>query len=619
MPIVTIQSDAGQQVQIEVPDGATDDQILRFAKSQGLIGGQQPQEQQPTPQQDAQQSPGIPEQVAGGLSGAATLASDVIGTGVGGLTALVDILNPFTDNDPAKLIEDVKAKLRIDPSVGGEAALGQLAQAIEPARPLIDAVSQFKETAGQQGLDLTGSPAFATFVNIIPDIIAEVGGAGLGKRAATSVLPSPGARQTRRAAASAVEKVEEAEKVTGIRQLTTDVLPPETRAAKFMQQQGELISGAPRAAQQSERVRAVEKLVQKFDVDDVSSFEAGIVEGVKRSVNKQKAVAGELFEQSTAQLDKLGSVPLNKTKRFANSIIDAENKKGSLADQSLIGDMQAFVEAPDDLSFETIKSIRSSVGNKLQQAKQGAPVQGSSDVGKLSQTYKQLTGDMESFAEAADPALLNKWKKADKVYSDFATGADKSGVKSVIKRGDATPEVVNPLLFSGKKSDLDFLKANLDEAGKQSAKQRVLQRIMEQSTGADLELNPKGFQKGLAKHRAQIGAFFAPDERKAITSLREVLADTRRAQEAAVTTPTGQGVVPLIALLQPQVLVPGVVQTIIERPAMRNLLIKRKAAKTARQRLSIDTKLQQEIDKAGLLGATATGAAVQEINQQEQQ
>lgn len=101
------------------------------------------------------------------------------------------ILNPFTDNDPAQLIEDVKSKLRIDPNVGGEAALNQLGAAIEPAKPLIDAISKFKETAGQQGLDLTGSPAFATFVNIIPDIIAEVGGAGLARRGATTQALKP--------------------------------------------------------------------------------------------------------------------------------------------------------------------------------------------------------------------------------------------------------------------------------------------------------------------------------------------------------------------------------------------------------------------------------------------
>ena len=85
--------------------------------------------QQPQPQQEAIQNDiSIPEQITGGISGAATLASDIVGTGAGGLTALVDILNPFTDNDPEQLIEQVKSKFRIDPNEGGEAALNQLGE-----------------------------------------------------------------------------------------------------------------------------------------------------------------------------------------------------------------------------------------------------------------------------------------------------------------------------------------------------------------------------------------------------------------------------------------------------------------------------------------------------------
>jgi len=51
MPIVTIQTPSGGSVQIDAPEGATDDQILRFAKSQGLFD-QQPEllpEQAATP------------------------------------------------------------------------------------------------------------------------------------------------------------------------------------------------------------------------------------------------------------------------------------------------------------------------------------------------------------------------------------------------------------------------------------------------------------------------------------------------------------------------------------------------------------------------------------------
>jgi hypothetical protein len=542
----------------------------------------------------------IPEQVIGGVSGAATLASDIIGTSVGGLTALVDVLNPFTDNDPVQMIKSIQGKLRIDPTAGGEAALNQLAEVIKPAEPLINAVKQFKDEAGQQGLDLTGSPAFATFVNIIPDIIAEVGGAGLGKRLAKGSAISPVTSQAKKSALSTISKADE---LTGITQLTSDVLPPETRLGKLLQSQGELVAGFQRKGQQGQRVKAVENLVNKFDVAEGIGFEAKIVKGLKDSINESKKTIGKLYDESTSKLDQLGSVPLSKTKKFAQDVIDRELRKGTKANQSVIDDMQSFVDAPDDLSFELVKEIRTGVGANLEKVNRGAPVQGNTDTGLLKRTYTQLTNDMTGFAEAVDPKLADNWKEANDVVSEFATGTSKQGAKSIIKNGDATPEIVDSLLFSNKNSDLEFLSSNLDVAGKQAAKQRILQRVLEKSSIDGDDINPNKFLTQLNKNRNQIGKMFNPEERKAIFALRDQLSKTRRAQDASVATPTGQQLTIGAALALPQALIPGVIQGFVESKPIRNMLIKRKAAKTAKSRAIIDNQLQSKINELGLTGA----------------
>lgn len=555
----------------------------------------------------AGETPGV-----GGLESAATIITSAIAEPVAGLAGLGAALNPFREEGAgAATVEQVREALTFKPRTErGKANLNTIAETIQP---LAGALEDLKTELGDETLKSTGSPILATLANVLPDATLELLGVGTGKRFARGTQAAADVDQAKRAA---VASVREAEEATGIRQLTSDVLPPQTRTGKFLQAQGELVAGGQRAGQQSERLRAVEKLVDQFDVTEGANFEADIVQGVKNSIDAKKAAAGELFTQSTGELDKLGNVPLSNTKKFAQSVLDTELKKGTLGDEALISDMRSLLDAPEDLSFEIIKEIRSSVGKKLQAARQGAPVTGSSDVGKLSQTYKNLSRDMENFANTANPELAKRWKEADKTFSEFATGANKTGVRSLIKRGDATPEIVNQLLFSNKNSDIEFLANNLDSAGKQAAKQRVLQRIVEGSTGPDLELNVNGFQKGLAKHRNQIGKFFSPAERKAITSLREALTQTRRAQDAAVTTPTGQSVVPLFAVAQPQVLIPGVAQAIIEKPVLRNLIIKRKAAKSAKARNVIDQQLQQEIDKLGLIGAITAGTP---LEQQEQQ
>lgn len=600
---MTIQAQLDDGRILEFPDG-TDPAVIQGAVK-NMIAKQSPEIQ---PQQEVTQDAiSIPEQIAGGFSGAATLASDIVGTGAGGLTALVDILNPFTDNDPAQLIEQVKSKFRIDPSVGGEAALNQLAEVIAPAEPLIKAVKEFKDIAGQQGLDLTGSPAFATFVNIIPDIIAELGGAGLARRTATSAAQAPSVSQAR---TSALAEVTKADELTGITQLTSDVLPPQTRIGKLLQSQGELVAGFQRKGQQAQRVRAIEQLANKFDIVEGAGFEAKIVQGLKDSIQSSKQAIGKLYDESTAKLDQLGDVPLTKTKEFAQKIIDRELKKGSRADQTIIDDMQTFVDAPDDLSFELVKEIRSGVGANLEKVKRGAPVQGNSDTGLLNRTYAQLSKDMTDFAENADPSLAAKWKKANDVVSEFATGTSKRGAKAVIKGGDATPEIVDTLLLSNKNSDLEFLANNLDGAGKQAAKQRILQRVLDKSSIDGEDINPNKFLTQLNKHRNQIGKMFDVEERKAIFALRDQLAKTRRAQDASVTTPTGQQLSLAAAIALPQALIPGVIQGFIESKPIRNLLIKRKAAKTAKQRVAITKELQTKINELGLTGALATGAAI---------
>ena len=313
----------------------------------------------------------------------------------------------------------------------------------------------------------------------------------------------------------------------------------------------------------------------------------------------------------------MGDVPLNNSKRFAEKAIEKESVKGSLADESIIKEMQDYIQAPENLSFETVKSIRSAVGAKLKQAKQGAPVQGSSDTSMLSQLYANLSKDMKGFADNVAPELANKWKEADKEFSGFATGNNKTGVKRLIRDGDTTPEIVDQLLFSPKKSDIEFLSRNLDDSGKTAAKQRVLQKMMERSSPDGVEVNPNRFLTQLNKLRKQTDTLFNPSELEALSSLKQALGKTRRAQDAAVTTPTGQQVLPLFAMTNPLVLVPGVLQAMIERPMMRNLLIKRKAAKTVKGRNKIDLELQNKIDELGLVGAAASGSTANAIKEEK--
>lgn len=192
MPIVTIQSPTGQSFQIEAPSGATDEQVLRFAKSQGLFD-QQPQEEVATTQ-PITQTENIPRQpitaeslapqqlhnqVIGGLEGALQLGTGVLGEIAGGLTATVDLLNPLTSNDPVQVLNNVKEILTYEPrGVNEDAAIQQLAEKLEPMKPIIESVDAFTSRAADKGVDLTGSPAVGAFIKTIPTMVGEMLGVG---------------------------------------------------------------------------------------------------------------------------------------------------------------------------------------------------------------------------------------------------------------------------------------------------------------------------------------------------------------------------------------------------------------------------------------------------------
>lgn len=588
---------------LQFPDG-TDPQVIQ-ATVKKMVTESKPDVLKVAPEQTSK-TPSFIDSVVGGVEGATQLGTSLIAEPIAGILGLADAVNPFApEGAGAARVQQVKEFLTFKPKTEqGKLAAQPIDEALQP---LVEKLEKVKNFLGDDAFEATGSPALAAIASTLPEALLESIGAGSARRAAKNTATKTAKDIAQQSAVDGLSSVEDA---TGIKKLTTDVLPPESRVGKFAQQQGELIAPSQRATQQTERINAIDKLLTQFDVADGARFESRIVEGVKSSIGLQKRAAGLDFERIVNQLDGLGDATITKTKKLASATLAKELKKGSLADGSLIAQMEDFINSPDTLKFSDIQSIRSTIGNNLQKAKALAPVTGSSDVGLLSQLYKQLSNDMGDFAQRADKELFKDWRLADKNFSDFATGSSKAGVKAIIKRGDATPEVVDQLLFSNKNSDIEFLVKNIDDAGLKASKQRLLQRVMEKATPDGEIFNPNKFATQLSKLRNNIGKVFNADERKAIEALRDALNQTRRAQDSAVVTATGQSVVPLVLFTNPLALAPGAVQAIIEKPITRNLLLRRKAAKTAIKRFNIDKQLQAEIDKAGLSGAATTGTLI---------
>lgn len=197
MPIVTIQSPTGRGFKIEAPDGATDEQVLRFAKSQGLLdeAGLRP-EQAATPieqdfipteealavQPPAQES--TLDGVIGGLETAAVIGSGAIAEPISGLVGAVTA--PFVGVDEAvKNIESVKDFLSLSPrSAQSKQQLQAIGKAIEP---LASGIKKVESALGNSVLDATGSPELAAIAHSLPTAALELIGVK-GLRSAKSPL-----------------------------------------------------------------------------------------------------------------------------------------------------------------------------------------------------------------------------------------------------------------------------------------------------------------------------------------------------------------------------------------------------------------------------------------------
>lgn len=595
-----------------IPEGTSKEEIQRKAIESGLATMEDFGVQQVAPEAVPVATPEVAEErdlidrIVGGAETAASVGSGMIAEPIAGLAGIARAANPFTEETGADRAKEVREALTFTPRTeSGQAGVQQLSETVQP---VADALQNLRQTLGDYTFEQTDSPALASLSQVLPDALLELLGVGVAKRGAKSVVTSP---QVRQAADTAEQALLRQEADTGITQMTSDVMPPETRTGRLLQQQGELVAGSRRSAQQQQRIESIDRLLGSFDVSDAARYEGAIVEGVKNQLNIAKSILGDLYEQSSSKLDELGRVPLTNTRKFAREFISKEGRKGSLADDLALRDMEDILQAPEDLTFEEIKSIRSSIGQKLQKSKQGAPVQGSSDTALLNQLYSRLTQDLGNFARAADPSLFADWKRADAEYSSFATGANKPGLKALVKRGETTPEVVDQLLFSNKRSDVDFVADNIDEAGRQAAKQRVLQMALQRSDIGG-EINPNRFSTQLTKLRNQVDAVFSPEESKAITELNKVLEKTRRAQDSSITTPTGQQVLPFAVVAAPAALLPGVYQAIVETPSIRNILVRRAAAKNARKIAQLDAELTRQIEASGLLGAVSAGTPAPE-------
>jgi len=451
--------------------------------------------------------------------------------------------------------------------------------------------------------------------------------AGLYAPAARAVArpePRPGAAAT----------IAEAERL-GVPVLTSDVRPPETFIGKAAQRAGERVpiagTGPVRAEQQKARADAVRSVLSDYGAVDVSDLSDNIVSDLaaRRSgqLSKYTQNKTEVIERLSGQ----GTVPVPRAlQAIDDQIADLARRRTEGADEAIV----RLQEIRSDLQNRDLFQLEAYRKDELAKVFMDDPARPMSiaarDAGEkaLRAVYDPVRKDMGQFIkDNGERKDFDKWSIANRRLSDLAGELSVGTLKSVLKSGQATPEIVNRLVLSKKPSEIRLLYNSLTPEGRATTRTSLLSQIAQK---AEIELpdgtktySPDRFNSELKKIQPQIDIFFRGDDRKRVEGLSRVLQVTRRAGEAAVTTPTGQEAVPFVAggLLvdilgtvgASLVTAGGIgsVARIYESAPVRNRLLRIQATEPGSpQELKLRDEILLELKKAAQNELAATGAAV---------
>lgn len=600
MPIARFEMPDGRVARFDVPEGTTPEQAQQigqeFAASQQ---GQQPVQQLgaqdgvsglpvalPTDIPVPARQPGLASERfgpgavrtqtgAGAIEPAVTLATAAAAEPVAGIAGLASA--PFVGLDEAaNIVNKVRDVLTIQPSTPeGQQSLQAIAQALEPITQRIEGA---RKAIGEKGFEIGGPVGGAAAETAVEAGLILAGGIvakGVGKlRRIAKAQPTP-----EQAA------VLQAGKELNTPVLTTDILPPDSFAGKSLQQLSEKLgplgTGPKRAAQQRARSDIVVELADEFNADLDAPFEADIVKSLKTKNAAELAKASTQRNSAVEALTPLGDVPTPKTKVAIQRQLDRQARLREKADPAQIDNLNRIRDSIDGNDFSVVKDIRQEVISDLKALRRGDDRRAE---GALQSVKSAIDKDMVTFARKNDKQATKDWLASNRKFAFELSNARNTELKRIIETGDITPEKVGPILKGGKISELQRLNKSLTPKGKEAVKAAIIRNALSDS-GFFTSPNPDRLATTLLKPNNQKATkiFFKGDDKKRVEGLSRLLDTTRRAQQAALATPTGQALIPLAigggAVAEPvtTLLTAGTLSAVArayESAPVRNLLIK---------------------------------------------
>ncbi|EAY6289062.1 DNA transfer protein, partial [Salmonella enterica] len=391
------------------------------------------------------------------------------------------------------------------------------------------AIGSIAEAANQQG-DFAGNVAKNAAINLGAQgaLSAVAKGIGRGVTALRGDI-SPDVAKT----------IANAESM-GITPMTSDLIKPGNALTRGIQQSGEgaiLGTGAKREAQQAARSDAVSNYLSKFgeyNADDV-------VKSLTSTLKGRREVSGKVLEDIT---QKMGSTPV-PTSNAVTAIDDSLaklNRLGTSADKNLVStleNLKAELSNPS-IDFDLLKQHRTAFRSNVQGDAMVFPNQAkaitNSIENAMSRDLKSAVGKTLGTQDAA------RYIKANSDYSNIYNKVLNKRIATKLNdaTNQATPELINSVVYSRNASDIKRIWPALDSKGKDAMRAAYVSKIAEKAGDS-----PAKFITEVNKLKRQAGGeiyntVFNGQHMKELNALHDVLRETARADTAGVVTQTGQ-------------------------------------------------------------------------------
>jgi hypothetical protein len=426
----------------------------------------------------------------------------------------------------------------------GQVGLGKALMA--SARPAMQAAGRFfaekpaEQIASSVGSEVGMQSAKEAGYGPTGQLLAGLGGgmgAGIGAGARIG------------GAAALPEGAVQAEK-RGIQTITSQEFKPETPLGNALAKSREITpfgTGSLLRKQEKQRSQAIQNFVSEYAgvgsptlteelANQAISQREKIVK--KLSGNKQE-VLGRL--STTGQL-----VDMSATAKKAEDLaLELENISPT-ANKQAIDQLINFATEITGKTPEEVEQRRKVLFKSLSDPTIGTPKDMASKA--YNEVYGALNQDLGNhIKQFGKPTDFTKWSVSNRALSDLADDLKASSFNSLLKKGELTPEIVNNVLFTDKKSSIERLYRNLSTEGREVGRAAIITRALENATDPSGVIVPNRFATQLGKLENQVNVFFTGSDLDAVQGLQKALNYTRRAGEFAANPPTGAQAVPFVA------------------------------------------------------------------------